>query len=217
MASQLSMDHIAEWDDIVECVLDGLEKSHNEYFEWSYGEYIWNAPEYLLTVNIAKELIQSEKVDYLTLEDNVKKTMEIANATGAGRTHKDLRKDGRFDIVLWGGDKEPKPPMAVVEVKNKVYAFGRIKEDIERIKQTLLRKQEDSTIEFGLMAFYATNTYKKESDNNFNVLIEGLLNSAKECLEEHFSVKKYERTLQENDKIIDGNVYRPVVFKIQKI
>lgn len=212
MASQISMDEVAK------CVLDGLENAHKEYFEWSDGEYIWSAPEYLLTVNIAKELKKSKEVKYLTLEDNVEYILENANVECKGEIHKALRKDGRFDIVLWGSDKEPTPPIAIVEVKNKVYCFGRIEEDIERIKQTLLMMQ--STIEFGLMAFYATNTYKG-LDNNFNGLVEGLLKNTQECLngksgKEQFCIEKFERHIQDKDNIIDGNVYRPIVFKIQK-
>jgi len=215
MASQISM------DEIVKCVLDGLENAHKEYSEWSDGEYIWNAPEYLLTVNIAKELKKSKEVKFLTLEDNVEDT--IANARGAGRMPPDLRKDGRFDIVLWGSDKNPTPPIAIVEVKNKVYCFDRIEKDIKRI-QALLGIQ--STIEFGLMAFYATNTYRdfKDLDNKFNGIIDGLLKNTQECLKdksgkEQFCIEKFERHIQDNDNMKDDNgynVYRPIVFKIQK-
>lgn len=68
-------------EEILEACVQGIERSFNEYLEWSYDEWLWNAPEYLLTVNIAKELWKIKNdAKFITLEDNVRKTLKNADA-----------------------------------------------------------------------------------------------------------------------------------------
>ena len=133
-------------DEILKACVDGIKKSFNEYLEWSYGEFLWNAPEYLLTVNIAKELWKIKKESKLiTLEDNVKKTLENANSAKMDKLHKDIRAEGRSDIVFWWGKGTPR---GIIEVKNAVYNKQRhIQKDLDRIYGILKKK---SDIEFGI-------------------------------------------------------------------
>lgn len=207
MASQLSMDEVAY------SALRAIKKSHEEYSIWSDGEWLWNAPEYLLTVNIAKELNIIKKNKYITLEDNVRKTMEIANATGAGRMHRNLRKDGRFDIVLWWAGGTPR---AVIEVKNCVYTYKDIKIDVTRIKELLKRKIDLSDFQFGLIAFYISKYYSQSNGKaQLEKQIENIYKSAEEELGDKFTIKMHlqeDGVVSEND---DTDTYCAVVFKIR--
>jgi len=96
-------------DEILKACINGIEKSFNEYLEWSYGEWLWNAPEYLLTVNIAKELWNIEKeAKFITLEDNIRYTLENANAKIKGKLANAVRSKGRSDIIFWWGKATPR-------------------------------------------------------------------------------------------------------------
>ncbi len=50
MSRAISIDTIA--DTCTDAILDAFD----EYYEWTGGEWLWNAPEYFTTVNIAKAL-----------------------------------------------------------------------------------------------------------------------------------------------------------------
>ncbi len=143
-------------EDILKACVKGIKKSFAEYLEWSYNEWLWNAPEYLLTVNIAKELwkIQND-AKYITLEDNVKNTLKIADAKIKGSLKLSVRGDGRSDIVFWWGKGTPR---GIIEVKNAVYQKKDIQEDLNRIYGILEKK---SDIEFGITTFYIDRHYER--------------------------------------------------------
>ena len=136
-------------EEILEACVQGIERSFNEYLEWSYDEWLWNAPEYLLTVNIAKELWKIKNdAKFITLEDNVRKTLKNADAKIKGSLKVGVRGNGRSDIVFWWGKGTPR---GIIEVKNAVYQKKQIQEDLDRIYGILEKK---SDIEFGITTFY---------------------------------------------------------------
>jgi hypothetical protein len=145
-------------DEIIEACLEGIEDSFNEYIRWSGGEWLWNAPEYLLTVNIAKKIANIQKNKFITLEDNIKETLKTANAKIKGKISNKARPNGRSDIILWWANGTPR---GIIEVKNAVFGFEKIKEDIDRIIELL---KKDSSIEFGITTFYIDRHY--ESGNS---------------------------------------------------
>jgi hypothetical protein len=165
--------------EIMDACLNGIKKSFNEYYEWSGGDFLWNAPEYLLTVNIAKELSKIKKGKFITLEDNVKNTLKIANPSIRGPIPKKARPDGRSDIVLWWANGYPR---GIIEVKNWISNFTHyIKEDIDRII-TVLNK--DSTLEFGICTFYIDNHYEKgDAKKKLFKKIENIIKEIKEYIE----------------------------------
>ena len=174
-------------DKILQACTKGIKKSFNEYLEWSADEWLWNAPEYLLTVNIAKKLWMIKKTSkYITLEDNLKKTLKSADAKIKGQLKSSIRPDGRSDIIFWWGKGTPR---GIIEVKNGIYRKEQIQEDLERIYGIL---EKESDIEFGISTFYIDRYYEsgnaKEKletriQNEFIEPIEG------ECKEKGFVVK----------------------------
>ena len=144
--------------DIIKSTLDGIDESMNIYQAWSDGEWLLKAPEYFITVKIAENISKLYGIKYITLEDNVKSILNLAKAKGT--TSNISRKNGRFDIVVWGKNGRPR---VIIEVKKYVYRVGKIQEDIERIQEVLKRKKSKSTIEFGLIAFYTSRTYNAKN------------------------------------------------------
>ncbi|SFO99525.1 hypothetical protein [Hydrogenimonas thermophila] len=103
-------------NEILNSCLRGIKNSFNEYLKWSGDEFLWRAPEYLLTVNIAKELSKINKTKFITLEDNVKEILNNADAKIKGYLGQKLRADGRSDIVLWWANGTPR---GIIEVKHR--------------------------------------------------------------------------------------------------
>ena len=78
----------------------------------------------------------------------------IRDAGGAsGRPRKDLRFNGKFDILLWWANGTPR---AIIEVKNQVPGFSKIEDDVSRISAALRSRQ--NTIRCGFIAYYTSLT-----------------------------------------------------------
>ena len=144
-------------ENIIEACLDGVENSLKVYRKWSGGEWLWNAPEYLITVKIAESIADIKGKKLITLEDNVNYLLDIAGAKGADSLHNDIRGNGRSDIVVWWGDGTPR---AIIEVKNAVYGINKIDKDIRRVQSIVNQKKKDSRMQFGIVTFYIDRNYK---------------------------------------------------------
>ena len=114
MSKQISIDKI------IDATLSGIKKSQKQYEKWSGGLWLWNAPEYLITINVANEISEIDGSKYITLENNSTVTIKDAGARGRGRLPKDIREKGKVDILLWWGNDTPR---AVIEIKNYIYDF----------------------------------------------------------------------------------------------
>lgn len=139
---------------IVAKTLEGIAHAQNDYETWTGGSWLWEAPEYLVTSYIAREIATVEDYTYyLTLESGVKDALDYAGGR-SGRPRLALRRDGRFDILLWWANHER--PRAVIEVKNQVYGFSTIASDVARVCAVLSRPRPSSSFQCGLVVFYAS-------------------------------------------------------------
>lgn len=139
--------------EIVQGALNGVVKAQKSYAEWSGGEWLWQAPEYVTTVFVAQEIAKLDGAKYVTVEHGTKSAMTEAGAIGQGKLHHKIRAGGRFDILLWWADETPRAP---IEVKCQVVNVEKIKADMQRLEEVVLRKKEDSTFQFGMMVFYTS-------------------------------------------------------------
>jgi hypothetical protein len=145
MPKQIPIEHV------VNATLKGIEKSQKQYLKWSGDYWLWRAPEYLITTNIAGQISNINGTKYITMENGVSEAIDDAGAQGKGRLHGNIRGDGKMDIVLWWANGTPR---AIIEVKNQIYYSDQYEKDIRRIEKVLCRKPEDSSFQFGLFAFY---------------------------------------------------------------
>ena len=197
-------------DKITESALDGIDESMKLYQKWSGGEWLWNAPEYLITVKVAENIANINGNKYITLEDNVDYILDLANAKGQGRISEKIRKNGRSDIVLWWADGTPR---AIIEVKNAVYKLDKITHDIDRIRNILKRKKSNSTIQFGLIAFYIDRNYKT---GNAKEKVEDKIYKIKEDIVENYKDLTCELSFREKDIFKDDtNAWSSVVFLLK--
>lgn len=135
---------------VVQACLDGIENAQAAYNEMS-GSWVCWAPEYLITTEIARSLAAQEGSKYITLENGTYDALDAANATGRGKFHPSIRIAGRVDIVLRWANYTPR---AVIEVNNNVRSTSICTRDITRIKTMLARKRDQSSLKFGIFAFY---------------------------------------------------------------
>lgn len=148
--------------EIINACLNGVISSHKQYFDMS-GYWLWSAPEYFITTIIAQNLFGIDGKKYVTLENNALDGLYDSNALGKGKLHRDIRSNGRFDLLFWWGYDQPR---AVIEVKNRVTNKTQYEADIKRIKGVLNRKSEESTIEFGSFVFYTETLDTKGNDKS---------------------------------------------------
>lgn len=180
---------------IIKATLDGIDESMNVYQTWSDGEWLLKAPEYFITVKIAENISKLYGKKYITLEDNVETTLNLAKAKG---TKSDVsRKNGRFDIVVWGKNGRPR---GIIEIKRYVFRIATIEDDIERIREVLKRKKSKSTIEFGLIAFFISRTYDTK---NAKKKVEDKANKMLKEIQEKNSDIKFEMFFRGNSIIED--------------
>ena len=197
--------------ELIDTTLLAIIDSHKTYLEWSGNEWLWNAPEYLLTVKIAEKLANIDKNKFITLEDNVEKTLDNAGAKGQGKISSKIRVNGRYEIVLWWAKGDPR---AIIEVKHRVYKFANIEEDIIRICETLKRKSSDSSIKYGLIAFYMSKSYKNNAKDKLLKRINELFKDTQD------SVFGYELNVEKHIEEIycenDQDVHTAIVFLIKR-
>lgn len=202
---------------IIKKTRSGIVKAQKDYEAWSGGLWLFEAPEYMLTMYIAKELwtLSGRKKPrlYLTLESNVRGVLKDAGGMGRGKISEAARPGGRSDIMLWWGSNDM--PRVVIEVKRWVSdSATEIKQDIERIN-TMLRKR-DNSFQCGLVAFY-TSRWDREGDG------EGARSTIKDRLEnieqETRKILGKERDLFRHDsriKVAGDSAWVASVLQIQR-
>ena len=175
-------------DDVANKTLAGISKAQKEYEDWTGGYWLWEAPEYMVTTYIARQISTiSDKAFYLTLENNVRDG--IRDAGGAsGRPRKALRFNGKFDILLWWANGTPR---AIIEVKNQVPGFSKIKHDVSRISAAL---SQESTIRCGFIAYYTslTDDERNPAKNRVETRVDGVASAVKEFAKDNnMKFKRY--------------------------
>ncbi|MEA2029600.1 MAG: hypothetical protein U9N49_11580 [Campylobacterota bacterium] len=192
-------------NEVVKKTLTAIKESQKLYLEFSGNEWLCNAPEYFITVQIAQKLHLPNE-NYITLEDDVDYILTEANALD----RKKIRK-GRFDIVVWWGNGTPR---VIIEVKNDVSQYRNIAQDVERVKKVLSKNTKYSSIQFGLIAFYISKHYiSKNPNDEMEALIKNLFQKTKDNIPNCKVSKNYEIIYDDNQP---NDIYATVIFKIQK-
>ena len=140
--------------EIINATLEGFSKAQEIYKDMSGGFWLWQAPEYFITTSVANKIHELPGNKYLTLEYGSSTTIQDAGAKGKGKLPKDIREKGRVDILLWWARGNPR---AIIEIKNQIYSKCQYEKDIKRIKSLLKHNSHNSSLQFGIFAFYASD------------------------------------------------------------
>ncbi|WP_143424264.1 hypothetical protein [Geoanaerobacter pelophilus] len=175
---------------IINATLTGIKNAQTQYQVWTGGNWLWQAPEYLITTNIAANISGIKGSKYITLENGASEAIEDAGAKGRGRLPTDFREAGRVDILLWWADNTPR---AIIEVKNQISGTDQYHHDLKRISSFLKRKPDVSSLQFGLFAFYdsAYDGARKPAERKVEDKIASIHAHAKSVVGKGFSTKLY--------------------------
>lgn len=203
-------------EEVIREVLGAYKDSQKEYENWTGGSWLWEAPEYLITVNIAKRLWELRKRTsrcYITLEYQVAKALEDSGARGRGKLERKIRENGKTDIILWHACGSPR---ALIEVKNQIYSTAAYKKDIDRIRGLLCKNPDKSSLEFGLISFYesANSGKRKTAEEKVKARIEARLEECRRVADESLKQKAH---LSEMHSINNGkSVWQAVCIELSK-
>ncbi|ERE05790.1 hypothetical protein O166_09880 [Pseudogulbenkiania ferrooxidans EGD-HP2] len=213
--------------EVVGAICSGIRQADREYGKWTGDEGIDNAPEYLMTCAIARELVKLGKGYYATLEASVRGTLKCARIPGENRDSEGISKKGRADIVLWvapdGSDEGL--PRSVIEVKKRVMKPNeQFEKDVRRLKAVMTQSMAKvGTLDFGCLAFWmgvdvtpaAGDSYAEEK---LTAASNDLLKSAKGVLGKGRLVARLERPKLHWGRYEDGTSYAwaPCVLVIEK-
>ncbi len=186
-------------DDVIKACLQGVKNAQVQYVDMA-GEWISWGPEYFITTHIAQALHKATGSKFVTVENGARNALEAANATGRGRLHRDIRSEGRFDLLLWRANESPR---AVIEVKNWVVSKSQYEPDLKRILEVLGRKSAANSISFGLFAFYtdADSSSKNAAVDIIDSRMELILKNAREIVGSKFKVSLSSRGIRSNSRM----------------
>ncbi len=137
---------------IVDAAMRGIDTAQKDFEKWTGGDsWLEDAPEYLSTVYVARELARLKGKKYLYLEVKPKDVLKDAHAVVPGPVPKGIREKGRVDIVLYWGNGYPRAP---IELKGWVRGYETIAADMKRLEGLIHHGADKSKLQFGLMAFY---------------------------------------------------------------
>lgn len=189
MSKQISMDQI------IEATLSGIKKSQQQYEKWSGGFWLWNAPEYFVTTNVANEISKINGPKFITLENGSTAMIKEAGARGRGRLSKDIREKGKVDILLWWGNDRPR---AIIEIKNYIYSATQYERDIKRIKALLKLNSSQSSLQFALFAYCdsADNGKQKSAQQKIEDKMSRIKSNVEKFLGNDFYVSETSTNIQ---------------------
>jgi hypothetical protein len=182
--------------DVPVLIIDGVERAFKLYKSWTRGHWLWYAPEYLITIEVARSLADGLKSRMIELEYSVKAALSEAGATHIGRPRKALRGNGRYDIVL---SRKSGAPWFVIEIK-RVSNHTNLRADIERIHATLLSR--DAKIQGGVLAFYVEleDKTRKTAADRIKFVADGAVSLAEKVCGGTFKVQLFEGKLNHSAK-----------------
>lgn len=143
----------ARSDILPAAIIHGIEAAEKLYSSLTCGHgWLGEAPEYLVTIEVARSLGKRLGTRWINLEYGVRQALRDAGSTRRGRPKEVQRTRGRYDILLSrkGGD-----PWCVVEVKSPVWSVSVLEQDIRRICATLGHREHGATISCAALAFYS--------------------------------------------------------------
>lgn len=196
--------------EIIDALINGGERAVNDFFEVSGGEWFDEAPEYLLTTYVAMSIKNVDKA-YALVEVPVDQTRKEAGASRPGRPAYDERRNGRFDVVVYWDNGNPR---GMIEVKSPLYIDDRTKvnPDFIRICKTL-KAHPDSTFQFGTFLFYSyvpepvDTDIHENSTKRMKSLLAKLETRASNVAKEHDLQAKLERGAIHRGKSEDGGAW----------
>ncbi len=191
---------------LIENILNSVTRALRHYKDWSGWDdnyWLFDAPEYLMTTYIAQGIAAHRDYSFfITLEHGTRHAMSEAGGMRRGQPRKDLRIGGRMDLVLWWANGLPR---TVVEVKNHISRFGRIRDDVARMCSVL---DQNNSIRRGLAVFYTSDSRDG---------LESRVRKISDAAEHQISARNYQLHIHTGKtRSVEGLCWMPVVLEIAR-
>jgi len=166
--------------ELISIMVNAGERAVRDFNKLSGGEWFDESPEYFLTTYAASALKALGKT-FALLEVSVDGTRQEAGAIRRGRPADDERRKGRFDIVTYWANGNPR---GAIEIKSPMWSADkkRLHPDFSELCKALAA-DPTSTFQFGAFLFYASVSKPKRKHDNaiqcLRELIERVYDEAK--------------------------------------
>ena len=196
---------------IIKKTLRGILKAQKDYEAWS-TLWLWEAPEYMITTYIAKE-IASDLPYYVTLEQNAGES--TGGGIGKGKVSEPTRRKlerGRFDIAVWDGDI----PIVIIEVKNQPVRFNQISGDVDNICRVL--KGKNTTLQYGLIAYYLglVKTDAESAEKRTSRIVEKIRGDADAHIKTKKGLQLRQHLSHPKPQVVEDSAWIGVILQISK-
>ena len=199
---------------IIKKTLRAISKAQKDYEAWS-DLWLWQAPEYMITTYIAKEIAPVSP--YVTLEQNAGESTEAGGGVGKGKVSDRMRRKlerGRFDIAVWGRDDSP---IVIIEVKNQPMRFNQISGDVDNICRVL--KGKNNTFQYGLIAYYLgleRKTDAESAEERTSRIVEEIRRDADVHIKRKRGLKLRQHPSHPKPQVVEDSAWIGVVLQISK-
>ena len=200
---------------IIKKTLRGISKAQKDYEAWS-TLWLWEAPEYMITTYIAKEIAPNSS--YVTLEQNAGESTEAGGGVGKGNVAERMRrklKRGRFDIVVWKGDDTP---IIIIEVKKQPVRFNQISGDVDNICRVL--KGKNNSLRYGLIAYYLgleRKTDAESGEERTSRIVEEIRCDADAHIKTKVGLKLRQHLSHPKPQVVEDSAWIGVVLQISRL
>ena len=197
---------------IIKKTLRGISKAQKDYEAWS-TLWLWEAPEYIITTYIAKEIAPDSA--YVTLEQNAGESAKAGGGVGKGKVSEPTRrklKRGRFDIAVW---KRDDTPIVIIEVKNQPTRFNQISGDVDNICRVLKGK----SLRYGLIAYYLgleRKTDAESAEERTSRIVESIRCDADAHIKTKRGLKLRQHLSHPKPQVVEDSAWIGVVLQISK-
>ena len=199
---------------IIKKTLRGISKAQKDYEAWS-TLWLWEAPEYMITTYIAKEIAPDSA--YVTLEQNAGESTEAGGGVGKGKVAEPVQRKlerGRFDIAVW---KRDDTPLVIIEVKNQPVRFNQISGDVDNICGVLKRK--NTSLRYGLIAYYLgleRKTDAESAEERTSRIVESIRCDADAHIKTKRGLKLRQHLSHPKPQVVEDSAWIGVVLQISK-
>ena len=189
--------------EITEALHLGVRATSRDYFNWSDGLSLADSPEYLVVVEIARNIYKKlGRSESLRLEMQYAKVLDGAGFTpGPGAPLRAIKGGKKADLVLL---KDRDKPTCVIEVK-KNPSHDRVQRDLKRLRDIVYAcRHYEGLLKHGFLSICLSD------DTDVNYKIDSVINT----VDEFFKNEKKARTKRPNSRTWGTEEIASIVVEI---
>lgn len=179
---------------IVQATIKGIEKGQRTYEKISGGDWVWDAAEYWLTVNVAMSVAHTVGHGLVTVEHKSNDAFE-QSGRHPGRPIQNVQ-NKKLDVLIWFKNGVPRAPIEIKSTNRK----GLIVKDVERVRNIL----SQSNMKFGVVAYYCSRGHvdktAKESVKEYAQNVKEVCQGVGKSKKHNYKISSFRSNIHGNDR-----------------